>query len=111
MSAIDKKTFESLQQTSGVEFVRDLIDTFLEEGAQLVSGLRIALAAGDAESFRRAAHSLKSNAATFGAQELAGLARQLEDLGRSGELKVGDRLAQLEQAFQTAAEELKGLRA
>ena len=37
-----------------------------------------ALAAGDAERFRRAAHSLKSNSNTFGALALGALARELE---------------------------------
>ena len=39
---------------------------------------RRALEAGNAEQFRRAAHSLKSNANTFGAAPLATLARDLE---------------------------------
>ena len=40
--------------------------------------LRGALAAGDADRFRRAAHSLKSNSHTFGATRLGALARDLE---------------------------------
>ena len=45
-----------------------------------------ALASGDTEALRRAAHSLKSNAATFGATRLLALARQLEEQGKSAEL-------------------------
>jgi histidine phosphotransfer protein HptB len=40
--------------------------------------MRSALAAGDAERFRRAAHSLKTNAHTFGASALGAKARELE---------------------------------
>jgi HPt (histidine-containing phosphotransfer) domain-containing protein len=36
------------------------------------------LAAGDADKFRRTAHSLKSNGLTFGATALAASARELE---------------------------------
>ena len=44
----------------------------------MISELRSALAAGDAERFRRAAHSLKSNSNTFGASALGAIARELE---------------------------------
>jgi histidine phosphotransfer protein HptB len=44
----------------------------------LLAELRSARAAGSAERFRRAAHSLKSNGNTFGATGLADLARALE---------------------------------
>jgi len=40
----------------------------------------------DAEAFRRAAHSLKSNAASFGATTLSALARELELAAKSGTL-------------------------
>ncbi len=44
----------------------------------MLAELRASLADGNAERFRRAAHSLKSNASTFGATALAALARDLE---------------------------------
>ena len=44
----------------------------------MLAELRSARAAGDAERFRRAAHSLKSNSNTFGALALGALARELE---------------------------------
>ena len=52
----------------------------------MLAELKRALAADQAEPFRRAAHSLKSNANTFGALALGALARELElgglDAGR-----------------------------
>ena len=77
-TSIDKATFEELQATAGEEFVIELVDTFLEEAPQMLAELRAALKAGEADRFRRAAHSLKSNANTFGAKALAELARELE---------------------------------
>ena len=44
----------------------------------MLAELRSAHAAGAAERFRRAAHSLKSNSNTFGALRLGALARDLE---------------------------------
>ena len=44
----------------------------------MLAELRAARAEGNAERFRRAAHSLKSNGNTFGAVKLAALAREFE---------------------------------
>jgi histidine phosphotransfer protein HptB len=80
-TTIDRATFEALQQTAGAEFVGELVDTFLAEAPLMLQDLRGALAAGDAERFRRAAHSLKSNSNTFGALTLGELAKKLELTG------------------------------
>jgi HPt (histidine-containing phosphotransfer) domain-containing protein len=47
----------------------------------MLEDLRKALAARDAEKFRRTAHSLKSNSNTFGAVALGALAKELELAG------------------------------
>jgi HPt (histidine-containing phosphotransfer) domain-containing protein len=108
---IDLATFEELRQMSGADFINELVDTFLDDAPRLIDGLRSALFANDADSFRRAAHSLKSNGATFGARRLSELAKQLEMLAKENRLgDTGDRLETLENAYQAAAVELKGLR-
>jgi histidine phosphotransfer protein HptB len=76
--AIDRDTFVALRDTTGADFVRELIDTFLQEAPGMLRDLRESLASDDADRFRRAAHSLKSNGNTFGAQTLGSLARDLE---------------------------------
>ena len=78
---IDRPTFDALQELMGAEFTRDLIDTFLQEAPPMLADLRAAFAAGDADRFRRAAHSLKTNGNTFGALKLGGMARDLELAG------------------------------
>jgi histidine phosphotransfer protein HptB len=75
---IDRATFEALEQTAGADFVRELVDTFLQEAPAMLNELRYALAAKDADKFRRTAHSLKSNSNTFGALTLGAMARELE---------------------------------
>ena len=75
---IDSATFAELQDTAGADFVKELVQTFLEEAPAMLQELRDALAAGNADAFRRAAHSLKSNSLTFGAGTLAALAREQE---------------------------------
>jgi histidine phosphotransfer protein HptB len=75
---IDADAFAELQASAGTEFVAELVDTFLEEAPRMLEELRSAAAAGRADLFRRAAHSLKSNANTFGAIGLGALAREFE---------------------------------
>ncbi|MEO5765324.1 MAG: Hpt domain-containing protein [Casimicrobiaceae bacterium] len=75
---IDRATFDELKETAGAQFAVELVDTFLAEAPVMLSELRSAFAAGNADTFRRAAHSLKSNGATFGARAFATMARDLE---------------------------------
>jgi HPt (histidine-containing phosphotransfer) domain-containing protein len=75
---IDHATFEALKQTTGADFVRELVDTFLQEAPVMLDELRNALVEKDADTFRRTAHSLKSNSNTFGALTLGAMARELE---------------------------------
>ena len=75
---IDRAVFEELKITAGADFVRELVETFLTEAPGMLTELRRALDANDAERFRRVAHSLKSNSNTFGATSLAAMARGLE---------------------------------
>jgi HPt (histidine-containing phosphotransfer) domain-containing protein len=70
----------------GAGFLDELLPTFLEDSRELVHTMRRALGEKDVDTFRRAAHSLKSNAASFGAVTLSTLARDLEALAKSGSL-------------------------
>jgi len=111
MSVIDATTFNELKQMSGEDFINELIDAFLDDGPNMLNNMQTALRDEDVESFRRNAHSLKSNATTFGATELAAQAKELEYMARNNNLDVGDRLEKLNLAFSEAAEDLKGMRA
>jgi len=108
---IDRATFDALRETTGADFVKELVDTFLEEAPAMLEELRTALAAGDADTFRRAAHSLKSNSNTFGALALGTLARELE-LGGIARAAEGDGrpLDALEQEYSRVAAALGEMR-
>jgi len=110
MPVIDQATFEELKQMSGADFIGELIDAFLDDAPGMIQNMENASAGKDIESFRRNAHSLKSNANTFGATELAALAKELEFMGRENNLDIGNRLEALKEAFGKVAEELKGMR-
>ena len=103
---IDHAVFGELQANAGAEFVAELVGTFAEEAPGILQEMRAALAAGAADRFRRAAHSLKSNSNTFGASHLAELARALE----LGGMPTGTaRLDELEQEFARALAALQDL--
>lgn len=75
---LDPAVFRALEDSAGAEFVVELSDAFLDEAPKMIGALREALAAGATDAFRRQAHSLKSNALTFGLAALAAQARALE---------------------------------
>ncbi len=105
-AVIDPHTFDELQANAGADFVIELVDTFAEEAPRLLVELRSALAAGAAERFRRAAHSLKSNSSSFGATRLAGMARTLELGGLPPDASAVDALAH---EFETTLAALQAL--
>ena len=85
---INPSALDALMEATGgdPDFLREMIDVFLADTVELLAAMDGALASGDTEALRRAAHSLKSNAATFGAMRLTALARQLEELGKTAEM-------------------------
>ena len=110
-SVIDRAVYAELRATTGAEFVAELVDTFIEEGPGILAELRAARDEGDAERFRRAAHSLKSNGRAFGAVKLAALAREFELKGLDADpTRDSAALAALEAEYARAAAELKALR-
>jgi HPt (histidine-containing phosphotransfer) domain-containing protein len=106
---IDAATFAELQSSAGADFVGELVDTFFEEAPIMLAELKSALAADQAEPFRRAAHSLKSNANTFGALALGQVARELE-IGGLDAGKASGAIDRLDQEYERARDALNGLR-
>jgi len=108
--AIDLAVFRELQDTAGADFVVELVDTFLEQAPAMLTDLRSSRADADADRFRRAAHSLKSNSMTFGATTLGRLARELELKGLDADAARDDAaIAAIEVAYADAAAALKEL--
>lgn len=110
MSTIDQATFNELKQISGADFINELIDAFLDDAPNMIQNMRTALDKKDVESFRRNAHSLKSNANTFGATELGTLSKELEFMAKENNLEIENRLEILNEAFNRVAEALKEMR-
>jgi len=113
-SVIDPATFDELVASTGGDaaFIRELIDTYLTDAPGLFAQMRNALAAGDAETFRRAAHSLKSNSASLGAMTLSAQAKGLEMMGKAANLEgAAARIAAADAEYAQVQAALKRKRA
>ncbi|HKO84405.1 MAG TPA: response regulator, partial [Actinomycetota bacterium] len=100
---LDPPALERLVETIGDDrsLLMVLIDTFLRDTPRLVEAARRGLERGQTDEVRRAAHTLKSNGATFGATSLSELSRQLEALARSGALEGANELiTQIEAEYE-----------
>jgi CheY-like chemotaxis protein len=85
------------------EMLPVLIDTFLQEAVQLQEDAARAIQQEKPEDLRRAAHTLKSNAANFGATAMAAACLELENLGRNKSIGGAvDLLARIEKEFELA---------
>jgi len=78
----------------------ELIALYVQDAGDLIEAIRQAIQDGDAQALERAAHTLKSNSATFGAMALADVCLRLEQMGEAGTIEgAEDLLAQLERLY------------
>jgi HPt (histidine-containing phosphotransfer) domain-containing protein len=100
---IDPAAFKRLQATLGDQaeaMLPELIANYCLDAPRLILEAQQALAQGQPAEVRRAAHSLKSSSATFGATALSDLARELEFRARDGLLEGTQvLLEQIQSAF------------
>lgn len=78
---LDPSVFEELSDAMGADFAAELVTTFLGDAPNMLANLKTAASENDADGYRRAAHSIKSNAEVFGAGALTQHARQMELAG------------------------------
>ncbi len=87
---LDPVALERLRRTLGRQAERllpELIDTAVRDMPGLLQQARTALGQGQLTDLRRAAHTLKSNAAHFGATALAALCRDVESRAKGDSLE------------------------
>jgi CheY-like chemotaxis protein len=73
-----------LEADGAPDLLADLIGLFQQETPPLMDSIRDAVAAGNADKLRSAAHTLKGSSSSLGARTLADLSADLERKGRSG---------------------------
>jgi len=97
----------TLSPDQGEALLRRVLAAFLQDTPRQLAALRAATAASDADAMRKAAHSLKSSSANVGADALAKLFREMEQMARAEQGEgADDLLAQLEREFQSVRQSL-----
>ena len=82
------------------EFLMEVLEGFIGNVTSQIKLIRQAISDGDAEVVRREAHSIKGGAANLTANDLSGIAFEIENIGKSGMLEEGiDSLQKLEREF------------
>jgi HPt (histidine-containing phosphotransfer) domain-containing protein len=112
--SIDRDTYDHLLEITGgdLEFLDELVETYLADAEQQLEAMRGAAAADDAAALIRPVHTLKSSSANVGALTLAEVCRSLEADARAG--AVPDFAARVESCattFEAARRRLLALRA
>jgi HPt (histidine-containing phosphotransfer) domain-containing protein len=106
--ALDAAILQQLRETLGESTTAEIVETFLGEGPELVATMRRSVEQVDADALRRAAHTLKSNAATFGGAALAALCDELERIGEAGAVDgAADLVARAEAEYERVRTELQ----
>lgn len=106
---LNRSLIRELQDVMGADFGL-LVETFVRDSRQRLQKLQDALAVGDADAFRRVAHSFKGSAANLGAVALSAQCQVLESLGQERRLdEVGTRLQRLAAEWAAVEQALHGL--
>jgi HPt (histidine-containing phosphotransfer) domain-containing protein len=102
--AIDPAVLADLRQMrdrGAPDVFKELLALFRADAPPLLSAMRTAVAEGNAQKLKAAAHSLKGAAANLGGRTLAALCAELEKIGRDGSVQGTEALlAELEPQFQ-----------
>jgi HPt (histidine-containing phosphotransfer) domain-containing protein len=86
--------FERVEEATGgdYEFMKELVDLFLEDATERLRELEAALATNDAEQLGKCAHKLKGSSANVGADHMSHLAKSLEERAKQSNLDQADEL-------------------
>lgn len=72
------------------DFLKTLVETFLDDCENYMAAIRTAVADEDAITLREEAHGLKGAVANLKAEPAREAARRLEEMGRSGTFEEAD---------------------
>jgi HPt (histidine-containing phosphotransfer) domain-containing protein len=112
---IDPEAIASLKELNpgdGGEFLREIVSIYTEDTPKRLAELRSSLAAGDVNTFARAAHTIKGSSSNVGAAALRAVSERLEIIARKDGLAgVAPLVADCEREFEQAKAELQRLSA
>ncbi len=111
-NTIDRQAVDNLRELNPDDpnFLRELIDLFLQDIPQRVAEIEQAIASQDAALLTRAAHTIKGSSGNFGAGNLARVAQEMEHQGKSASFAAATTsLISLRAEFALVAEALRKL--
>jgi HPt (histidine-containing phosphotransfer) domain-containing protein len=110
-TSFDRDTM--LERMGGdTELLAEVVELFLEDGPRMLDTVRDAVSERDAHNVERSAHSLKGALLNMAAERAAGIALELERMGREESLDTSlDILNRLEEEMERLQQELKDLEA
>ena len=104
------EAIRALNADKGEMLLQRVLHAFIGDTPRRLASLREAIAAGNAASIRKAAHSLKSASANVGADTLAQLSKDMEQLGRNDTTGgAAALLATMEQEFSAVRDTLSSM--
>ncbi len=99
---------QSLQRPGRPSVLAKVVGLYLKDAPKRLQALREARATNDTEALRRTAHTLKSSSANVGAEGLATLCNDLENLARNNTLDGSDHLiGEIENIYPAIEEALQ----
>ncbi|WP_338758669.1 response regulator [Massilia sp. METH4] len=100
----------ALNADKGELLLQRVLHAFIDDTPRHLASLREAIAASNAGSLRKLAHSLKSSSANVGADTLAQLSKDMEQLGRNDTTSgAADLLATMEREFSAVRDTLSSM--
>ncbi|KKL35667.1 histidine kinase [Burkholderia contaminans FFH2055] len=105
-NVIDRKALDALralQRPGRPDILTRIIDQFTLDTPRLIRDMHAAVAAGDADGLRLAAHTLKSSSANVGAHALSARCKEIEQFARAGDVAAAvERVAGADAEFGQA---------
>lgn len=81
---VDRAALRELVQIGGVEFTREVVETFVRDAKEDVAGMVASVKVGDYKRMREHSHRVRGAAAYVGAHELNALCEQTSAFAKDG---------------------------
>jgi HPt (histidine-containing phosphotransfer) domain-containing protein len=112
-TALNLKCIDQLREldpSGGITLIRQILQAYLDSSFNAMTEITQAINHRDAETVRRAAHSMKSSSANVGADNLSSLFKQLEDLCKQEKLEQASKtFDEIRQEYTQAVTEIRVL--
>lgn len=106
-----QESIDQILNLGGASLLEKMIDAFVRSSPERVDSAVESMQRGDLEMVSRAAHSLKSSAANFGATQLVELVAELETVAREGDaVRSSDLVEDLPALYEQVVGHLETLR-